>query len=173
MMRSPLLNDMFSFRNTVDHMLRDNPFGDAFDTLWSRSATSGGAVARPMPLDIYATDEDVHLVAAVPGMRPEDLRLSIQKSILTLSGTVKNVTDSEEGKGATWYMRELVAGSIERSVTLPFPVDADRADAQFENGILRVTLPKAESSKPKQIAIQTTRSQAIEANSTETSAHRS
>lgn len=78
--------------------------------------------------------------------------------------------DSEEGKNATWYLRELASGSYQRSVTLPFPVDVDRADAQFENGILRVVLPKAEASKPKQIAIQTgSRSQAIEANSTEKS----
>lgn len=68
MMRSPLLNELFS------QFLRENPFGDAFDTLWSRSATSGGAIARPMPLDIYATDDDVILVAAVPGMRPDDLQ---------------------------------------------------------------------------------------------------
>jgi HSP20 family protein len=164
MMRSPLLNELFS------QFLRENPFGDAFDTLWSRSATSGGAIARPMPLDIYATDDDVILVAAVPGMRPDDLQLSVQKNTITLSGTVQSVMDSEEGKNATWYLRELASGSYQRSVTLPFPVDVDRADAQFENGILRVVLPKAEASKPKQIAIQTgSRSQAIEANSTEKS----
>jgi HSP20 family protein len=164
MMRSPLLNELFS------QFLRENPFGDAFDTLWSRSATSGGAIARPMPLDIYATDDDVILVAAVPGMRSDDLQLSVQKNTITLSGTVQSVMDSEEGKNATWYLRELASGSYQRSVTLPFPVDVDRADAQFENGILRVVLPKAEASKPKQIAIQTgSRSQAIEANSTEKS----
>jgi HSP20 family protein len=169
MMRSPLLNELFSLRNTFDQFLRENPFGDAFDTLWTRSATSGGAVARPMPLDIYATDDDVFLVSAVPGMHPEDLNLSVQKNTITLSGTVQSAIDSEEGKNATWYLRELASGSYERSITLPFPVDADRADAQFENGILRVVLPKAEASKPKQIAIQTGRSQAIEANSTEKS----
>jgi HSP20 family protein len=169
MMRSPLFGDLVSLRNTVDQLFRESPFSDAFDTLWSRAETSGGTVARPMPLDVYADDENVFIVAAVPGMRPDDLQLTVQKNTVTLSGTVRNVMDSEEGKNATWYIHELASGSYQRSVTLPFPVDADHAEAHFDHGILRVVLPKAEASKPKQISIQTGQNQAIEAGSTQQS----
>lgn len=169
MMRSPVFNELLNLRNTFDQFFRENPFGDAFDTLWSRAATSGGAIARPMPLDIYTTDDDIVLVAAVPGMQPDDLQLSVQKNTITLSGTVHDVWESEEGQNATWYLRELSSGSYQRSVTLPFAVDVDHADARFENGILRVVLPKSEASKPKQIAIQTSRNEAIEASSTQKS----
>lgn len=166
MIRTPLFNDLIGLRNTVDQLFRENPSGDAFDTLWSRAESSGGTVAQPMPLDVYATDDDVILVAAVPGMRPDDLSLTVQKNTVTLSGTVRNVMDSEEGKKATWYIHELSSGSYRRSVTLPFPVDADRAEANFDHGILRVVLPKAEASKPKQISIHTTQDQAIGAGGT-------
>jgi HSP20 family protein len=122
-----------------------------------------------MPLDLYATEDEVYLVAAVPGMQPDDLQLTVQRNTITLSGTIHNVLESDDGKKATWYIQELASGAYQRSVTLPFPVDADRAEARFDHGVLRVVLPKAEASKPKQIAIHTGQDQAIEANSTQES----
>lgn len=166
MLRSPLFNELTALRETVDQMFRENPFGDAFGTLWSRSQTSGGAIARPLPLDIYATDDDVVIVAAVPGMHPDDLDLTIEKNTLTLSGTVREGMEPEEGKEATWYVRELSRGTYRRSITLPFPVDADRATANFNHGILRVVVPKAEGAKARRIAIHSGTDHAIEAEST-------
>ena len=165
MTRTPLFSSPFRVRNPVG----ESPFGDPFETLWSRSVLSGGTVARPMPLDLYATEDEAVLVAAVPGMQPDDLRLTVQRNTITLSGTVGNAVETDEGTPATWYIQELASGAYQRSVTLPFPVDADRAEAHFDHGILRVVLPKAEASKPKQIAIQTGQSQAIEAGSPEQS----
>jgi HSP20 family protein len=165
MTRIPLFSGPISVRNLVG----ESPFGDPFETLWSRSALSGGKVAQPMPLDLYATDDEVYLVAAAPGMQPDDLHLTVPRNTITLSGSVDNVMETEEGKKATWYIQEVASGTYQRSVTLPFPVDADRAEARFDHGILRVVLPKAEASKPKQITIQTGQDQAIEANSTQES----
>lgn len=168
MLRSPLLNEFMNMRSMMDQMFRENPFSDTFNTLWSRAETSGGAVARPMPIDVYATDDDVVIVAAVPGMRPEDLDLSIQRNTVTLSGSVRNVAESEDTKGATWYVHELASGTWRRSLTLPVPVDADKAEATFEHGILRVVLPKSEESRPRKISIHpgTGQEQAIEASTT-------
>jgi HSP20 family protein len=165
MTRIPHFSSPFSVRNLVG----ESPFGDPFETLWSRSALSGGTVAQPMPLDLYATDDEVYLVAAVPGMQPDDLQLTVQRNTVTLSGKVGDILETDEGKKATWYIQELASGTYQRSVTLPFPVDADRAEAEFTHGILRVVLPKAEAVKPKQITIQTSQGQAIEASSTEKS----
>jgi HSP20 family protein len=169
MMRSPLINDLVSLRNTVDPLFRERPFGDPLNTFWSRAETSGSSVARPMPIDVYATDDQVVITAAVPGIQPDDLQLTVHQSTVTLSGSLQNVVDMEEGKKATWYLQELPSGSFRRSITLPFEVDAGRADASFEHGILRVVLPKAEAAKPRQIAIHSGQDQAIEAGSTQQS----
>jgi HSP20 family protein len=96
-------------------------------------------------------------------MVPEDLDLTIHENTVTLSGTVKSVADAEDAKHATWYVSELGSGTYRRSVTLPFPVNAEQANATFEHGILRVVLPKADSAKPRKIAITSGSDQAIEA----------
>lgn len=122
-----------------------------------------------MPLDLYATDDEVYLVAAVAGMQSGCLQLPVQRNTITLSGIVDNVMETDESKKATWHIKELASCMYQRSVTLPFPVDAERAEARIDHGILRVVLPKAMASKPKQISIQTGLDQAIEANSTQES----
>jgi HSP20 family protein len=154
MLRNPLFSELMGVRNSVDQFFRESPFGDGFGTLWSRAESSGGSVARPMPLDIYSNDDEVVILAVVPGMQPDDLDLTVQRNTVTISGMVRNEWGPEEKSGITWYVRELADGTYRRSVTLPFPVDADRAEANFENGILRIVLPKSEAAKPRKIAIQ-------------------
>ena len=79
-----------------------------------------------------------------------------------------NVADSDHGKNATWYAHELWSGQFQRTVTLPFEVDAGKAEATFEHGIVRIALPKAERAKPQKIAIKAASAQqeAIGAGST-------
>lgn len=166
MIRSPLFNDIVSLRNTVDQLVNDSLGGDNFRSLWSRADASGGAVAHPMPINVYATDEQVVIVAAVPGMSPDDLDLTIHQNTVTLSGSLPNMTEAEEARNATWYVREFGGGTFRRSVTLPFPVDADHAEANFEHGVLRIALPKAETAKPKKIALNLNQQQAISAGQT-------
>ena len=151
MMRSPF-SDFVALRDTVDRVVNDAFASSPFQTVWSRSG-NGQRLAQPMPLDVYATENEAVIVAAVPGMRPDDLELTVHQNTVTLSGSVGNVAESEDAKGATWYIHELGSGTYRRSITLPFPVDADATEATFEHGILRVTLPKAESAKPRKIAI--------------------
>jgi HSP20 family protein len=168
MFRNPVLPDAYALRDTVDRLFTES-FGDPFRTLWSR-AGNGSVTVQPMPLDVYATEDHVVILAAVPGMQPDNLDLSIHENTVTLSGTIENTAKSEETKGATWYAHELWSGEVRRSVTLPFPVDPDRAEATFEQGILRVSLPKAESAKPRRIPVSGgTHQQAIEAKSTKSS----
>jgi HSP20 family protein len=152
MMRSPFFNDFVALRDTVDRVVNDAFATSPFQTVWSRGG-NGQQLAQPMPLDVYATEDQAVIVAAVPGMRPEDLELTVHQNTVTLSGTVGNVAESEEAKGATWYVHELGSGTYRRSITLPFPVDADQTEATFDHGILRITLPKAESAKPRKISI--------------------
>ena|SRR4029079_12824952 len=152
MFRSPLFNDFVSLRDTVDRLFNESFNDDQYRTSWSRSG-NGRTQAMPMALDVYATEDQVVILAAVPGMRPEDLDLTIHENTITISGKIANVAESEGTKGATWYVHELWSGDVRRSLTLPFPVDSDRAEARFEQGILRVALPKAASAKPRKIQI--------------------
>ncbi len=153
---SPFSPDVVGLRQAMDQLLNESFVGSPFRTLWSRGGTGTGAAGTvfPLPLDVYATDQAVVVVAAIPGMRPEELQVTYNQGTLTLAGTIQNVAEGEEAKGATWYAHELWSGQFRRSLSLPFEVDANQADATFEHGIVRIVLPKAEQAKPKTIAIK-------------------
>ena len=148
----PFGSDFVQLRQAMQELLQDSfvPSGG------SRYAWSAGtrAMARPFPLDVYATPEEAVVIAAVPGMSPEQLEITFADNTLTLSGSVPSWAESEQGQNATWYLRELWSGQFQRTVTLPFEVDPAQAEATFEHGIVRITLPKAEWAKPQKIAIK-------------------
>ncbi len=147
----PFGQDFVVLRDAMNQLLEES----FVPSRGSRSSGTGrnGTMVRPLPLDVYATQEEAVLIAAVPGMSPQELEVTIDQNVVTLSGTVPTAAESEQGKGATWYLHELWHGEFRRSVTLPFEVDAARAEATFENGLVRITLPKAERAKPHKIAI--------------------
>ena len=140
---STLAGDMIRLRSAMDRL-----FNESFVP-----GSAQGSGRSMLPLDVYSTENEVVVLAAIPGIDPEELNISIDKSTVTLSGTVRSATESEEGKNASWHLSELSYGSFERSLTLPFQFDANRAEASFENGMLRLVLPKAESEKPRQIKV--------------------
>jgi HSP20 family protein len=152
MTRSPFISDVSPLLESFDRAVNEAFAPSAFRTLWSRSG-NGSTYAQPMPVDVYATDDQAIITAAVPGMRPEDLDVTIHQNTVNLSGTIGSVTETEEAKGATWYVHELGSGTYRRSVTLPFPIDANAVQATFEHGIVRIVAPKAEHAKPRKIAV--------------------
>jgi HSP20 family protein len=164
MMRSPFFSDILSLRNTLDRVMNDSFNGSPFRTPWSDS-DNGTSVTRAMPLDVYATDDEAVIIAAVPGMRPDDLDVTVHQNTISLTGKIGNVSDTEAAKGATWYLQELGSGSYHRSITLPFQINADDVQASFENGIVRVVLPKAEQAKPRKIALNYRQPEAVGAGS--------
>lgn len=141
---SSIAGDMISLRSAMDRL-----FNESF--IPNQNAGDGRGM---MPLDVYATENEVVVIAAVPGLNPDDIRITVEKNTLTLSGTIPNVAEAEDTKNASWYLHELPYGTFERSLTLPLELDANRAEATFENGMLRLTLPKAETEKPKQIKVK-------------------
>ncbi len=149
--RYPVSTDFVSLRDAMDRMVTD-AFSGNWRTLWQAGENLPGRIA--LPLDVYATADAIVLIASVPGMRPEDLEVTLNKNTVPLAGTTPNVAASEDAKDATWYLHELPTGAFSRSVTLPVEVDAALADATFENGVLRLTLPKAEAAKPRKIEIR-------------------
>jgi HSP20 family protein len=135
------VREMMTLREAMDRL-----FDDAFTRPLSVSGVSG------MPsIDLYQTDEDVVVKAALPGLKAEDVHISITADVLTLSGEFKQDSDQKE---VTYHIREHRQGMFERSIMLPTDVQTDKAKADFENGVLTITLPKAEAVKPKTINIK-------------------
>jgi len=102
-------------------------------------------------IDMYQTKDNVIVKAGLPGLKPEDVQISITANVLSLSGEFK---EESEQKEKTYHLREQRYGSFERSVALPTDVETEKASADFENGLLTITLPKSEAVKPKMINIK-------------------
>jgi len=111
--------------------------------------THGGSTVPA--IDLYQTDEEVVVKAALPGLKADDVQITVTDDLLTLRGEFKWENGHEN---ATYHIREQRYGSFERSISLPVDVQTDKAKADFQNGILTITLPKAESVKPKTISIK-------------------
>jgi HSP20 family protein len=102
-----------------------------------------------MPLNVYEMDDALHVEALLPGISEEDVNVAIDRGVLTVGA--KRHDARQEGQ--RWHVNEFGAGEFTRALSLPYPVDAERVTAQFTNGVLSLTLPKAESAKPRRIAI--------------------
>jgi HSP20 family protein len=102
-------------------------------------------------VDMYQTDDAVVVKSAIPGIKPEDIDISITGDTLTIKGETQV---EEEVNEENYIRRERRYGSFCRSLALPLPVVTDKAAAEFENGVLTLTLPKAEEVKPKAIKIK-------------------
>lgn len=133
--------DLLTFRSAMDRLF-DETMGQTGVTL-----SSFGAPA----VDMYQTDDDVVIKASLPGVSPKDLNISITGDVLTMRGEVQ---EQRETEGAQYHIKERRYGSFSRSIALPAAVVAEKADAQFENGILTLRLPKAEEVKPKTITVK-------------------
>lgn len=102
-------------------------------------------------LDVYEDRDHLVLKAELPGMKKEDINIQLHGDVLTLSGERK---EEEVFDKAETYRAERFLGKFQRSLTLPVSVDASKVQASYKDGILTVTLPKAEEAKPKQIEVK-------------------
>jgi len=147
-----LLDEFVSLRDAMDRAFTESCIAP-HRGLWP-GGWGNGTGRMPLPLDVYATKDEVVIIAAVPGIQAEQIEITINQNTVTLTGSTPNVASSEEAKDATWYLHELPHGAFQRSVTLPIEVDPAKADATCEHGILRLRLPKAETAKPRQIKVR-------------------
>lgn len=104
------------------------------------------------PVDVIEERDTIRLVAELPGVKPEDVRISVENNVLTLQGEKKE----EERQDDRVYRCERMYGMFERSFTLPATIDANTIVAKFESGLLTVLLPKVEAAKPRQITVSIT-----------------
>ena len=136
--------DLISLREAMDRL-----FEESF--VRPRAGWLAPLGAETLAVDMYETDEDVIVKTAVPGVKAEDIDITITGDTLTIKGASKA---EEKIEKANYIRQERRYGSFSRSVTLPTTIVAEQAKAEFENGMLTLTLPKAEEVKPKAIKVK-------------------
>lgn len=132
---------------------RLNQVLDAALTGWPFSTEAGDLVTSAWvpPTDVFEDAEGLKIVAELPGLTREDVKLTVENHTLTIRGEKKQVA---EEKSTRVHRYERSYGAFERSFTLPNTVDMARVEAKFEHGVLTVTLPKAEQAKPRTIEVR-------------------
>jgi len=134
-----------TLRSAMDRLFEDSfvrrPFGSGFDGLSS------------LPLDVTSTSDTLLVEAALPGIKPEDVEITVEDGTLSIRGNYRE--ERREGEGES-LLSEIRRGSVYRTVALPSGLEADKATATFEHGVLKLRIPKAEAVKPRQIRISPT-----------------
>ena len=129
------------------------PFGpfweDVFNTTMAAPATEASKL-RPA-LDVEETDEAIQVSIELPGMTKDEVNVSIEDGVLTVSGEKAAKTENED---SNYHIIERSYGSFARSLSLPAHIAADKAAAKFEHGVLVIKLPKMEAAKPKRLEIE-------------------
>jgi HSP20 family protein len=139
--------DLDTIRREIERV-----FQDAGSGRWPRVAFLPGRAARGYPLVNVTEDEgNLYLEALAPGLDPKSIGVSTLGEQVTISGEKKPANGGV--KAEDFHRNERAAGRFTRTITLPSAVDQNRAKAEYTNGILKITLPKAEEAKPKQIQV--------------------
>jgi len=139
-------------------MQRWDPFGElrqmdeTMNRLWrGLRGTTGGTEDWNISLDVIQRPDEIVVKASIPGVKSESIDLSFEDSVLTIKAERKPDFDDDK---SVYLIQERPTGSFYRALHLPDTVDANKIQSVFENGILTITLPKAEEKKKKQIKIQ-------------------
>jgi HSP20 family protein len=137
------IRELNSMRDVMDRLFDDGFSRPLVPALWDTAAVP--------TMDLYQTENEVVVKMGLPGVKPEDIQIAVTNGVLSIRGEVK---EEKEEKDKTYHLRERRYGSFSRSVTLPSNVSVDKSDASFENGVLTLTLPKAEEAKAKTITVK-------------------
>jgi len=138
--------DFVSLREAMDRL---------FENSWIRPDRAGWEErertrAWQLPVDAYSTEEEIVIQAAIPGMAPEDVEITIEGDSLTIRGELPGHLEN-----VNYLFQERPSGKFIRVLSLNIPVDAGSAEANFSNGLLTLNIPKSEAIKPRQIKVKT------------------
>ena len=130
----------------------NNVLDEAFGT-WPFQQDESGAITSAWhpAVDVLEDRDAVKIVAELPGVKPEDVKLSLENSLLTIRGEKKQEAEERTERG---HRYERSYGSFERTFMLPSTVDADKISAEYRNGVLTIAVPKAERARPREIPVR-------------------
>lgn len=138
-------NEMLALSDVMDRLMRNAFVSPA---KWIENGANFDAPA----MDVTETADGYTVKAALPGWKPEDVDITFENGVLTVKGEWKEENEQNDDK-TKWHAKEIRYNSFQRNVTLPAEIEADKAQAEFVNGVLTLSIPKAEVVKPKQIKI--------------------
>ena len=136
------VRDMITLREAMDRMADDS----------FRARNGSQATAWALPVDAYVNQDSIVIEADVPGLKSEELEVTLEGDTLTVRGELKN-----QAQDRKYLLRERPWGRFERTLTINTPINNGKVEAHFENGVVQIVLPKAEAVKPKQIKVNTTK----------------
>lgn len=135
--------EMTSLRDAMNRLLEDSFVLSSLDT-------NGGLREARLPVDVYATDDEFIITAAVPGLSADDVEITYEGDTVMIRGKYP-----ERLENVQYLIAERFHGAFSRTLRLNVPVDANKIEATFENGLLTLVLPKAEAIKPRVIKVKT------------------
>lgn len=144
--RNSPLGELVSLRQAMDRL-----FEDSF--VRPRAWPGDGPSGAMLPLDITNSPDMLTVEAALPGIRPEDVEITVEDGTLTIRAESRGERETKDGET---LIREIQRGSVSRAVALPSGLEPDKATATFEHGVLTLSIPRAEAVKPRQIRISPT-----------------
>ncbi len=139
-MRWDPFRDIAPMRSAIDRL---------FDEFWTPTIWHERQYA--FPVDLSETDESVVARAALPGVNPDEVEVSVNDDLLTIKGETK---EEKKDEREHYVHRELTYGAFSRTVQLPASVDSEKATAEYEDGVLTITLPKVEGDRARTIKVQ-------------------
>jgi HSP20 family protein len=142
-MRYDPFAEMLSLRDAMNSLFEQSYVNPSW-----RSTTSQSWAA---PVNVYETEHGYQVYVLLPGIKPEELDLTVQQSTLTLRGQFHPIID--ENKQGKWLMQEFGSGSFERTLTFPKLIDADHIETKYEYGVLALFVPISEAVRPKKISV--------------------
>ena len=151
--------ELMSLRSAMDRLFEDS---------FVRRPLPGFEGQLSLPLDVTRTADELVVEAALPGIKPEDVEITVEDGTLSIRGEFRE--DRKTGEGES-LVQEIRRGTVARAVTLPTGLEPDKATATFDNGVLHLTFPRAEAVKPRQIRISPTTDGTSEAKRVEASSN--
>ena len=137
------VRDLITLSRAMDRLFEES-------LVWPEWSEARRERAARLPLDAYSTDEEVVILASLPGLKPEDVEITIEGDTLTIKGEIPGPPENVD-----YILRERRYGPFSRTLTFNIPVQADKAEATFKDGLLTLTVPKAEEIKPRTIKVKT------------------
>ena len=154
--RDPMVDVLHQLEHRMGRIFNNDPFRPSFEWPGHEAATTAW---QPL-VDIFEEPDVIRLVAEVPGVKPEDVKISVEANLLTIKGTKEQVA---EEKAEKVHRYERTYGAFERTFRLSTSIDPNKIKATYTLGVLTITLPKAETAKPHLIKVEVTPQKALNA----------
>lgn len=139
--------EMLSLRQAMNNLLEES-----FVRSPGGATQTGGSLG--LPVDVREDADSFTISASVPGVDPADVDITVLGDTVRIHGERRSETEREGGEGQRWLVRERSVGTFDRAIGLPTAVNPESANAEFKDGVLTVTLPKAETAKPRSIPVR-------------------